>query len=49
LESGEKAGKKVAKTKAAFHNPFSPTAHCNLQMTNNNMPQNFTSQAKDMK
>jgi hypothetical protein len=48
FESGEKAGKKVAKIKAAFHNPFSPTARCNLQMTNN-MPQNCTSQAKDTK
>jgi hypothetical protein len=48
LESGE-GGKKVAKIKAAFHNTFSPMAHCNLQMTNNNMPQNVTSQAKDMK
>jgi len=44
-----KAGKKVAKIKAAFHTPSSPMARCNLHMTNNNTPQNFTSQTKDMK
>jgi hypothetical protein len=29
---------------STFPNIFSPTAHCNLQMMNDNMPQNFTLQ-----
>jgi hypothetical protein len=44
LESREKVVKKVAKIKAAFHNPFSPTGRCDLLMTNDDTPQNFTSQ-----
>jgi hypothetical protein len=48
LESGQKAGKEMAKIKAAFHNPSSPTARCNLQMTNKQNALNFTSQTNDM-